>query len=116
MLFSKMPTSGENGYVNATYNGISNTVDKPLNIWTPSGDEKDKASLNQNFNALPVLSCGKGHNQNPNNNEAAVVVVNACKSYKYGKKSRSVLNNFCMTVKQGTIYSLIGSSGCGKTT
>ncbi|ODM96686.1 ABC transporter G family member 20 [Orchesella cincta] len=44
----------------------------------------------------------------------AVVIRNAMKTYR-GAKS-PVLNDFNMTVKEGTIYSLLGSSGCGKTT
>jgi ABC-type transport system involved in cytochrome bd biosynthesis fused ATPase/permease subunit len=41
----------------------------------------------------------------------AVVVKNAMKTYSGAV--RPVLNNFCMTVEEGTIYSLLGSSGCG---
>ena len=43
----------------------------------------------------------------------AVVVRNAKKSYS---KGQPVLNGLNMTVPRGTIYSLLGSSGCGKTT
>ncbi|ODM93398.1 ABC transporter G family member 23 [Orchesella cincta] len=43
-----------------------------------------------------------------------VVVRNAYKSYYRGKLP--VLEDFSMTVRKGTIYSLLGSSGCGKTT
>ncbi|XP_063926637.1 ABC transporter G family member 20-like [Zophobas morio] len=43
---------------------------------------------------------------------SAVYVQNACKSY--GK--REVLKNLCMHVPKGSIYGLLGSSGCGKTT
>ncbi|XP_021950773.1 ABC transporter G family member 23 isoform X2 [Folsomia candida] len=43
----------------------------------------------------------------------AIQVVNACKSYSNGVP---VLKNFNMTVPAGTIYGLLGSSGCGKTT
>ncbi|CAL8072595.1 unnamed protein product [Orchesella dallaii] len=44
---------------------------------------------------------------------SAVVVRNATKFYQNGVP---VLDKLDMTVEQGTIYSLLGSSGCGKTT
>ncbi|CAL8083324.1 unnamed protein product [Orchesella dallaii] len=43
----------------------------------------------------------------------AVSVQNGCKAYFKGKP---VLDNFNMTVPKGTIYGLLGASGCGKTT
>ncbi|ODM87848.1 ABC transporter G family member 23 [Orchesella cincta] len=43
----------------------------------------------------------------------AVSVINGYKSYFKGKP---VLDNFNMTVPKGTIYGLLGASGCGKTT
>ncbi|XP_035711215.1 ABC transporter G family member 23 [Folsomia candida] len=43
----------------------------------------------------------------------AVKIQRASKSYGSGPK---VLNNLSMTIEKGTIYSLLGSSGCGKTT
>nr|QST15012.1 ABCH-like protein [Diaphanosoma celebensis] len=46
----------------------------------------------------------------------AVWVRNACKSYGVGKKRAQVLRNLDMNVKKGTIYGLLGASGCGKTT
>lgn len=49
-----------------------------------------------------------------NERESAVLVRDLCKGYdKHGPR---VLNNFNMNVKKGTIYGLLGSSGCGKTT
>lgn len=48
--------------------------------------------------------------------EAAVYVRNACKSFGVGKRRATVLRNLEMTVKKGTIYGLLGASGCGKTT
>ncbi|ODM94472.1 ABC transporter G family member 20 [Orchesella cincta] len=46
----------------------------------------------------------------------AVVVRSAYKQYKTRQGTNVVLHNFNMTVQEGTIYSLLGSSGCGKTT
>ncbi|KZS17646.1 ABC protein, subfamily ABCH [Daphnia magna] len=46
----------------------------------------------------------------------AVLVRNAIKSYGTGEKRSSVLAGFDMNVQRGTIYGLLGSSGCGKTT
>ncbi|ODM97142.1 ABC transporter G family member 20, partial [Orchesella cincta] len=48
-----------------------------------------------------------------NSDVSAVLVTNLCKGYD--KKGPMVLNNLCMNVKKGTIYGLLGSSGCGKT-
>ncbi|OXA56684.1 ABC transporter G family member 20 [Folsomia candida] len=43
----------------------------------------------------------------------AVQVKNACKTYGRGPP---ILENLNMTVPRGTIYGLLGASGCGKTT
>ncbi|XP_039309326.1 ABC transporter G family member 20-like [Solenopsis invicta] len=45
--------------------------------------------------------------------QEAVVVRNAMKRYE---KEQLVLNNLNITVSRGSIYGLLGSSGCGKTT
>nr|CAH0113565.1 unnamed protein product [Daphnia galeata] len=45
-----------------------------------------------------------------------VIVRNANKSYGSGKNKYKVLQDLNMTVKKGTIYGLLGASGCGKTT
>ncbi|XP_034255676.1 ABC transporter G family member 23-like [Thrips palmi] len=45
---------------------------------------------------------------------AAICIRNAKKSYPLG--SGVVLDGFNMTVAEGSIYSLLGASGCGKTT
>ncbi|XP_049278576.1 ABC transporter G family member 23 isoform X1 [Anopheles funestus] len=46
----------------------------------------------------------------------AVSVRHAFKSYGTKKKPNQVLSNLNMTVAKGTIYGLLGASGCGKTT
>ncbi|XP_049810502.1 ABC transporter G family member 23-like [Schistocerca nitens] len=46
----------------------------------------------------------------------AVVVRGACKQYGRGSQSHLVLDNLNMTVAVGSIYGLLGASGCGKTT
>ncbi len=115
-----MPRNGENGYINPAFNnGVcvsTMSTDKP-NMITMSDDcndnEQEKGDMNlsmmgeNRFNSLPSNSI------NCISDEAAIVVVNACKSYKHGKKSRQIMHNLCMTVKKGTIYSLLGASGCG---
>lgn len=40
----------------------------------------------------------------------------AFKTYGSKSKRNQVLSNLNMTVKKGTIYGLLGASGCGKTT
>ncbi|XP_021710287.1 ABC transporter G family member 23 isoform X1 [Aedes aegypti] len=46
----------------------------------------------------------------------AVSVRHAFKQYGTKKKPNQVLSNLNMTVAKGTIYGLLGASGCGKTT
>ncbi|XP_053682131.1 ABC transporter G family member 23 isoform X2 [Sabethes cyaneus] len=46
----------------------------------------------------------------------AVSVRHAFKQYGTKKKPNMVLSNLNMTVAKGTIYGLLGASGCGKTT
>ncbi|KAL2720359.1 ABC transporter G family member 20-like isoform X2 [Vespula squamosa] len=46
----------------------------------------------------------------------AVCVRRACKKYGPKKNSNIVLDGLNMTVPKGTIYGLLGASGCGKTT
>lgn len=48
--------------------------------------------------------------------QQAVCVRNAFKHYGSKSKPNHVLSNLNMTVAKGTIYGLLGASGCGKTT
>ncbi|XP_049823696.1 ABC transporter G family member 20 isoform X3 [Aethina tumida] len=48
--------------------------------------------------------------------QQAVCVRHAFKHYGSKKKPNHVLSNLNMTVAKGTIYGLLGASGCGKTT
>lgn len=54
---------------------------------------------------IPTVSSSQG-----------VVVRNAIKSYGVGSRRSTVLEGLDMNVKRGTIYGLLGASGCGKTT
>ncbi|XP_046382481.1 ABC transporter G family member 23-like [Ischnura elegans] len=47
---------------------------------------------------------------------AAVQIRRASKHYGSGRKKVKILDGLDMTVTQGTIYGLLGASGCGKTT
>ncbi|XP_037028450.1 ABC transporter G family member 20-like [Bradysia coprophila] len=57
-------------------------------------------------------SSGQAYNQM----QPAVSVRNAFKQYGSKSKPNPVLLNLNMTVAKGTIYGLLGASGCGKTT
>ncbi|XP_037950014.1 ABC transporter G family member 20-like isoform X2 [Teleopsis dalmanni] len=57
-----------------------------------------------------------GTQQWARNTQAAVSVRHAFKAYGKKKSTNQVLNNLNMTVAKGTIYGLLGASGCGKTT
>lgn len=48
--------------------------------------------------------------------QQAVCVRHAFKHYGSNKRPNHVLSNLNMTVAKGTIYGLLGASGCGKTT
>ncbi|XP_030371527.1 ABC transporter G family member 23 isoform X2 [Scaptodrosophila lebanonensis] len=54
--------------------------------------------------------------QQQNIQQAAVSVRHAFKTYGKKKSANPVLTNLNMTVPKGTIYGLLGASGCGKTT
>lgn len=45
-----------------------------------------------------------------------IKIVNGAKKYNSGAEANVILSNFNMNVKRGSIYVLLGSSGCGKTT
>lgn len=46
----------------------------------------------------------------------ALSVRHLCKSYAIGGKRIQVLNNICLDVKRGEFITIVGHSGCGKTT
>ncbi|XP_031843264.1 ABC-type transporter snustorr isoform X3 [Nomia melanderi] len=48
--------------------------------------------------------------------QQAVSVRHAFKTYGSSKNPNHVIQNLCMTVAKGSIYGLLGASGCGKTT
>lgn len=45
-----------------------------------------------------------------------VKVTNAYKEYRSKSDTKKIFNNLNLNVKKGTVYALMGSSGCGKTT
>lgn len=49
-------------------------------------------------------------------NSSSIEVRGAHKSYGKGESKNLILKGLNMSVKAGQIYSLIGASGCGKTT
>ncbi|KAI9558718.1 ABC protein [Daphnia sinensis] len=58
-------------------------------------------------NSDPSGGVSRGH---------AVLVRKATKSYGVGRSRSTILDGLDMTVKKGSIYGLLGASGCGKTT
>ncbi|XP_039314799.1 ABC transporter G family member 23 isoform X2 [Solenopsis invicta] len=63
----------------------------------------------------PVLAT-PGLNNPTWNRQQAVSVRHAFKIYGSSKNPNHVLQNLSMTVAKGSIYGLLGASGCGKTT
>ncbi|XP_063228570.1 ABC transporter G family member 20-like isoform X2 [Bacillus rossius redtenbacheri] len=69
-----------------------------------------------------VVSADRGHTLQPqmstvwSRRQHAVCVRHAFKHYGSKKNPNHVLENLNMTVAKGTIYGLLGASGCGKTT
>ncbi|XP_067618851.1 ABC transporter G family member 23 isoform X2 [Eurosta solidaginis] len=66
--------------------------------------------------AMSTDNDGGTANQWDRSKQAAVSVRHASKAYGKKKNVNQVLNNLNMTVPKGTIYGLLGASGCGKTT
>ncbi|XP_045524939.1 ABC transporter G family member 23 isoform X3 [Pieris brassicae] len=79
---------------------------------SPLGDEKESKMSQIQFSPPSdkqnTLALQKG--------AEAVCVQNAYKHYGSNKRPNHVLSKLNMTVKKGTIYGLLGASGCGKTT
>ncbi len=87
------------GYLNSAFEGLKNIMDIQKSVL-------DSPSLYKNY----------GDCQDVEDSSPAVEVKSGFKSYKAGGKERPILFDFNMKVKKGSIYSLLGSSGCGKTT
>ncbi|XP_014212098.1 ABC transporter G family member 20 isoform X2 [Copidosoma floridanum] len=64
----------------------------------------------------PTALSTPGINNQAWNRQQAVSVRHAFKSYGSSKNPNHVLSNLNMTVAKGSIYGLLGASGCGKTT
>ncbi|CAL8072809.1 unnamed protein product [Orchesella dallaii] len=92
-----------------TQDGVLNNV--IVTPGTPTPEEMQ--SIENSVSAFPI----RGSNAPPvsisTSTTPAVSIRQACKSYTPGKP---ILDNMDMTVPRGTIYGLLGSSGCGKTT
>ncbi|XP_039492178.1 ABC transporter G family member 20 isoform X1 [Drosophila santomea] len=79
--------------------------------------ESAMAATNNDGGTQPNAVAAWGAPANgPRNTQAAVSVRHAFKAYGKKKNANQVLNNLNMTVPKGTIYGLLGASGCGKTT
>ncbi|XP_073963542.1 ABC-type transporter snustorr isoform X2 [Choristoneura fumiferana] len=78
---------------------------------SPNGDAKDSKMSQIQF-SVPFDK----ENAMWNKQQNAVCVRHAFKHYGSNKRPNHVLSNLNMTVAKGTIYGLLGASGCGKTT
>lgn len=47
---------------------------------------------------------------------AGLKIQNLCKSFDINDKKINVLNNLNMTIQDGSFVTIVGKSGCGKTT
>ncbi|XP_053619497.1 ABC transporter G family member 23 isoform X2 [Plodia interpunctella] len=79
---------------------------------SPLGDEKESKISQIQFSA----PFDKQENAMWQKRQQAVCVRHAFKHYGSNKRPNHVLSNLNMTVAKGTIYGLLGASGCGKTT
>ncbi|KAJ0170681.1 hypothetical protein K1T71_013453 [Dendrolimus kikuchii] len=79
---------------------------------SPMGDEKESKMSQVQFSA-PL---NKQDSTIWQKRQQAVCVRHAFKHYGSKKRPNHVLSNLNMTVAKGTIYGLLGASGCGKTT
>jgi len=100
-----VPSSEE---MNGTTGGTPNKTSGPT-MTSP-------ASINGTANQQPARQHVVDAEANGVGAVEAVYVRNASKSYGVGKRRAQVLRNLDMNVKKGTIYGLLGASGCGKTT
>ncbi|CAG9569104.1 unnamed protein product [Danaus chrysippus] len=78
---------------------------------SPVSDEKDSKMSQIQF-SVPE----KQNNTMWQKRQQAVCVRHAYKHYGSNKRPNHVLENLNMSVAKGTIYGLLGASGCGKTT
>ncbi|XP_063389305.1 ABC transporter G family member 23 [Cydia fagiglandana] len=78
---------------------------------SPNGDAKDSKMSQIQFSTPFDKQENAWHKQ-----QNAVCVRHAFKHYGSNKRPNHVLSNLNMTVAKGTIYGLLGASGCGKTT
>lgn len=74
------------------------------------------ATLDMTAMPSPPPLVNPGLNNATWNRQQAVSVRNAFKSYGSSKNPNHILQNLSMTVPKGSIYGLLGASGCGKTT
>ncbi|XP_034944176.1 ABC transporter G family member 20 isoform X2 [Chelonus insularis] len=88
----------DRGYINPAIS-ISSELNMDNNVVAPS----------------PVLAT-PGLNSPSWNRQQAVSVRHAFKTYGSSKNPNHVIQNLSMTVAKGSIYGLLGASGCGKTT
>ncbi|CAH0763232.1 unnamed protein product [Diatraea saccharalis] len=79
---------------------------------SPMGDEKESKMSQIQFS--PPFE--KQESTAWQKRQQAVCVRHAFKHYGSKKRPNHVLSNLNMTVSKGTIYGLLGASGCGKTT
>ncbi|XP_026754033.1 ABC transporter G family member 23 isoform X2 [Galleria mellonella] len=79
---------------------------------SPMGDEKESKMSQIQF-SVPFE---KQESTMWQKRQQAVCVRHAFKHYGSKKRPNHVLSNLNMTVAKGTIYGLLGASGCGKTT
>lgn len=79
---------------------------------SPMGDEKESKMGQLQF-STPF---DKQETTAWQKRQHAVCVRHAFKHYGSNKRPNHVLSNLNMTVAKGTIYGLLGASGCGKTT
>ncbi|CAG9134792.1 unnamed protein product [Plutella xylostella] len=86
---------------------------------SPPGDEKESKMSQIQF-SQPFDEDASGNIsrllQVWSKRQQAVCVRHAYKHYGSNKRPNHVLSNLNMTVAKGTIYGLLGASGCGKTT
>ncbi|XP_026316608.1 ABC transporter G family member 23 isoform X1 [Hyposmocoma kahamanoa] len=80
---------------------------------SPMGDEKESKISQIQFSLTPF---DKQDSTTWQKRQQAVCVRHAFKHFGSKKRPNHVLSNLNMTVAKGTIYGLLGASGCGKTT
>lgn len=86
-------------------------LDLDSTVWHSEADDSGLGKIPPTWAAATAAKTADWNRGHP-----VVVVRDAVKSYGSRASRREVLSHLSMTIREGSIYGLLGASGCGKTT